>query len=296
MNAEAGRQQSCYRHPDRPAYIQCQRCERYICPQDMREASVGFQCPECVQTGAASVRQARTLAGGAISTDVGAVTTVVIGINLVFQVVVMATGGSLWRSDGPFFRWGAMLGLATYDGGLHGVAEGDWWRLLTAAFLHGSIVHLAFNMYALYLFGPYVERLLGRWRFVATYIPLAVGSSVVVYLLEAQNRLTIGASGAVFGLFGLALVFLIRTRQNINGMLVLLAINAFISLQNGISWQGHLGGFVTGVVLGLVFAYAPRERRTVAHLGAFAVLWVLFLAAISWRTDQLTGALLPGWS
>jgi membrane associated rhomboid family serine protease len=284
----AAGQQSCYRHPDRPAYIQCQRCERFICPEDMREASVGFQCPDCVQQGRAAVRQPRTIAGGAISTEVGAITMAIIAINVAAQVVVMATGGFGDPNGSDVFRWGWLSGIE--------VAQGDYWRLLTAAFLHGGLLHIALNMYALYLFGPFVEQVLGRWRFIATYLTLAIGSSVLVYLLEDPFTPTIGASGAVFGLFGLALIFLIRTRQNITGMLVLLAINGFISLGNGISWQGHLGGFLTGVALGLVFAYAPRERRTLVHVGAFVVLWVLFVAAISWRTEDLVGAILPGFA
>lgn len=250
----------------------------------MREASVGFQCPDCVTQGQAAVRQPRTLAGGAISTNVGIVTFVIIGINLAAHLLVMATGGV---RGSRIFDAGAMLGLAVYDGELHGVANGEWWRLITAAFLHGGLLHLAFNMYALYLFGPFVEDTLGRWRYIATYATLAIGSSVFVYALTDHRVSTVGASGAVFGLFGLALIFLIRTKQNITGMLVLLAINGFISLGAGISWQGHLGGFLTGLALGLVFAYAPRERRTPIHVGAFVLLWAVFFAAIIWRTADL---------
>lgn len=239
---------------------------------------MGFQCPECVAQGAAAVRQPRTIAGGAISTDVGQVTTVIIAINVIAQILVMANGGT----GGELFRRGAMWG--------YGVALGDqYWRLLTAAFLHGGILHLLFNMYALYLFGPFIERALGRWRFVASYLTVAVASSVVVYVLSPPNQLTIGASGAVFGLFGMALVLLIRTKQNINGMLVLLAINAFISLQANISWQGHLGGFVTGLVLGAAFAYAPRERRTQVQVATFVLVWVAVIGVVALRSAQLLG-------
>ena len=278
---EQGAGQTCYRHPGRPAFIQCQRCSRYICPEDMREASVGFQCPECVRSGQAAVRQPRTLAGGAISMNAGAITMAIIAINVAAQVVVVATGGVRNPSGSEFFRWGWLSGIE--------VADGQYWRLLTAAFLHGGWLHLAFNMYALYLFGPFVEQTLGRVRFIITYLTLAVGSSVLVYLLEDPLTPTIGASGAVFGLFGLALVFLIRTRQNITGMLILLAINGFISLSANISWQGHLGGFITGLVLGLMFAYAPRERRTLIQVGTFVLLWAVFIAAVVWRTDEIVG-------
>ena len=207
----------------------------------------------------------------------------IIALNVLAQVFVMVQGGP---GQSGLFEWGAMWGW--------GLAQGDWWRLVTAAFLHGSLMHIAFNMYALYLFGPQAEHILGRWRFIAAYLTVAVGSSVFVYLFEDPRTATIGASGAVFGLFGLALVFLIKTKQSVNGMLILLAINGVISLQSGISWQGHLGGFITGFVLGLVFAYSPRERRTELHIGAFVGLWLLFALLTSWRTDQLIGSLVPG--
>ncbi|RLV57306.1 rhomboid family intramembrane serine protease [Aeromicrobium phragmitis] len=272
----------CYRHPDRDAYIQCQRCERFICPDDMREASVGFQCPECVASGRASVRQPRTAAGGAISLNAGAVTTVIIGLNVIVHVLAMLTGGS----RGPVFREGAMVGVEV-------AYQEEYWRLLTSAFLHGSLLHLGFNMLALYLFGPFVEGILGRWRFIATYLTLAVSASAFVYWLASPMTATIGASGAVFGMFGLALIFLIRQRQNITGMLVLLAINGLISLQAGISWQGHLGGFLTGCVLGAVFAWAPRERRTFVQVTAFAVLWIVIVAAVVLRSLELVQPFMP---
>ncbi|GAA3538106.1 rhomboid family intramembrane serine protease [Aeromicrobium flavum] len=285
MTHEGAGQQTCYRHPNRPAYIQCQRCSRFICPEDMREASVGFQCPECVNRGQAAVRQPRTMAGGAVSSRVGAVTFAIIGLNVAAQLVVMATGGARNPNLSGFFTWGWLSGVE--------VAQGDYWRLVTAAFLHGGLVHIGLNMLSLYLFGPYVEEALGRARYIATYLMLAVGSSVLVYLLEDPFTPTIGASGAVFGLFGLALIFLIRTRQNITGMIVILAINGYVSLGEGISWQGHLGGFLTGIVLGLMFAYAPRERRTVYQVATFTALAVVFVAAVLWRTEDLRSAL-PG--
>ena len=106
------------------------------------------------------------------------------------------------------------------------VADGDYWRLLTAAFLHGSLLHIAFNMYALYLFGPFVEKALGTVRFIAAYLTTAIASSVFVYWLERPELPTIGASGAVFGLFGMALLLLLRAKQDVTTLLVLLAINA----------------------------------------------------------------------
>lgn len=276
MTEPSAVEQRCFRHNDREAYISCQRCERLICPDCMRDAAVGFQCPECIAEGSKSVRAPRTITGGAISMRAGAVSMGLLGINVVAFLLQMATEGNV----NSVFQLGAMQGFA--------VAEGDYWRLFTAAFLHAGILHIAFNMYALYLFGPFVERSLGTTRFVVAYVTMAVASSVFVYWLTEPQVATIGASGAVFGLFGLALVLLIRTRQDVRGLLVLLVINAFISLQGNISWQGHLGGFVTGVLLGLALAYAPRDRRSAYQLAAFSLTWVGIVMAVVARTAQLS--------
>ncbi|MBC7632953.1 rhomboid family intramembrane serine protease [Aeromicrobium sp.] len=267
----------CYRHPDREAYISCQRCERLICPDCMRDASVGFQCPTCVTEGTKSVRSARTMAGGKVSQRDGVVSMTLIGVNVAAFVLQLATGDR----SGAIYQHGAMQSYA--------VADGDYWRLLTAAFLHGSVLHIAFNMYALYLFGPFVERALGIVRFVAAYITMAIVSSVFVYVLEVPSVPTIGASGAVFGLFGMALILLLRAKQDVRQLLVLLAINAVISTQGNISWQGHLGGFVSGLVLGAAVAYAPRERKQVVQVLAFSLMWVAVVATVVVRTSLLTG-------
>jgi membrane associated rhomboid family serine protease len=129
---------------------------------------------------------------------------------------------------------------------------------------------------------------LGTARFVVAYLTMAVASSVFVYWLTEPQVATIGASGAVFGLFGLTLVLLIRTGQDVRGLLVLLAINAFISLQGNISWQGHLGGFVTGALLGVALAYAPRDRRSAVQFTAFAITWLAIVVAVVLRTAQLS--------
>ncbi len=265
----------CYRHPDREAYISCQRCERMICPDCMRDASVGFHCPSCVTEGAKSVRAPRTIAGGAVSANVGLVSKVLIGLNVVAYIAQLATDDKV----GSVFQRGAMQSYA--------VADGDYWRLLTAAFLHGSLLHIAFNMYALYLFGPFAEKALGTVRFIAAYITAAIASSVLVYWLERPEVATIGASGAVFGLFGLVLLLLLRAKQDVTTLLVLLAINAVISLQGNISWQGHLGGFIAGCVLGAAFAYAPRDRKQAVQVAVFAALWLTMIVAVVIRTGQL---------
>ncbi len=274
LPAEAYR---CYRHPDHEAYISCQRCERLICPECMREAAVGFQCPTCITEGAKTVRQPKTIAGGTISGNEGRVSLVLIGINVAAYVAQLATDGRV----GGVFERGALRGLE--------VADGEYWRLLTSAFLHGSTLHLLFNMYALYLFGPFVERALGTSRFIAAYLTTAIVGSVFVYVLADPLTVTIGASGAVFGLFGMALLFLLKAKQDVRTLLVLLAINAVISVAGAnISWEGHLGGFVAGLALGAAFAYAPRDTRTAVQVIAFSALWIAAIAAIVLRTISLT--------
>ncbi|MFY0409802.1 rhomboid family intramembrane serine protease [Solicola sp. PLA-1-18] len=278
----------CYRHPDRETYISCQRCGRPICPDCMRPASVGFQCPDCVAEGARTIRQPRTVAGGRVSGRVGVVTLVLIGINVVAFLAQYVTGGA----NGTVTDWGAMLSrsVVNFNGGVStGVVDGAWWRPLTSAFLHVGLLHIAFNMYALYAFGRLLEGWLGTWRFIAMYLTSALGGSVVVYLLGPTNGYSLGASGAVFGLLGVALVMMHQRRYDTRTLLVLLALNAALPLLiGGISWQAHLGGLLTGLALGAAFAYAPRQARTLVHVGTFAALWVLIVAGFVLRTLALS--------
>ncbi|MDR7085495.1 membrane associated rhomboid family serine protease [Aeromicrobium panaciterrae] len=226
--------------------------------------------------GAKTIRAPRTIAGGAVSAYDGLVSKILIGLNVVVYILQLATDDRA----GSVCQHGAMQSYA--------VADGDYWRLLTAAFLHGSLLHIAFNMYALYLFGPFAEKALGTVRFIAAYITMAIASSVFVYWLETPQIPTIGASGAVFGVFGLVLLLLLKAKQDVTTLLVLLAINAVISLQGNISWQGHLGGFVAGCILGAAFAYAPRERKQAVQVLVFAGVWIAMIAAIVIRTGQLS--------
>jgi membrane associated rhomboid family serine protease len=205
----------------------------------------------------------------------GAVSLTLIGINVSVYVAQLLTGDL--RS--PLYQQGTMFPV--------GVADGQWWRLLTSAFLHLSVLHIVFNMYALFLFGPFVERALGTVRFVAAYVTTAVVSSVFVMYLSAPVGGTAGASGAVFGLFGMALLLMLKRREDVRGLLVLLGLNVAISFVGNISWQGHLGGLVAGLVLGAVFAYAPRERRTLVQVAVFVALWIGVVGAVVLRSQQL---------
>jgi membrane associated rhomboid family serine protease len=268
---------TCYRHPDRATYVRCTRCNRPICPECMRDAAVGHQCEECVREGAKTVRQPRTVFGGRDKKTTPVVTYALIAINVAMFVLDMVS---------PTMQSELVLRSPT-------VADGDLYRLLTSAFMHYGIAHLLFNMYALYVLGPPLESWLGRLRFTALYLMSALGGSVLVYLLAPLNAATAGASGAVFGLFGAA--FVVGKRLNLNvqwvvGLIVLnLAFTFVIPLLGGanISWQGHIGGLVTGALVAAAYAYAPRERRTLIQISATVGFLVLFAVLIWWRTTDL---------
>ena len=263
----------CYRHPDRAAHIRCVRCERRICPECMIPASVGFQCPECVREGNKSVRQARTVFGGRVTTDPGWVSKVLIGINVVVYVLQQTVSGFTFRFEN----------IGIY------VADGEYYRLLTAAFLHASILHIALNMYALYLFGPPVEAALGRVRFAALYLASALGGSALSYAFANPLVPSLGASGAVFGLLGAYLVLNRKLGRDTSGVMALLLINfVFGLIAPNIDWRAHLGGLITGSLCAAAIAYAPADRRTAVQVGGFVVIAVLVVAVILWRTAALT--------
>ena len=173
------------------------------------------------------------------------------------------------------------------------VADGEWYRLLTSAFMHYGIAHLLFNMYALYVIGPPLEKWLGRLRFTSLYFSSALGGSVLVYLLSPLNAATAGASGAVFGLFGALFVIGKRLNLDVRWVVGLIAINlAFtfvIPLMGGqnISWQGHVGGLITGALVAAAYAYAPREGRIAIQASVTVAILVVFVSLIWWRTTQL---------
>ncbi|MCA2189838.1 rhomboid family intramembrane serine protease [Nonomuraea cavernae] len=263
---------TCYRHPDRETWVRCQRCERPICPDCMRDAAVGFQCPECVADGNKGIRQAKTAFGGAVVHTPYATWTI-LALN------VLVYGASLLLGDS------VNLALGMWP---NGVAHLDQYhRLLTAAVAHASLIHLLFNCWAIYVIGPYLERAFGHGRFVALYLLSALGGSVLNLWLDPLNTLTVGASGAVFGLFGAVFVVGRRLNLDVRGIAVVIVLNlvitfvlpAFSGLR--ISWTGHVGGLIVGTLLAAALVYAPKTNRTrwqvLTIVGAAAVLGVLVL-------------------
>jgi len=276
---------TCYRHPDREAYVRCVRCERRICPDCMIQASVGFQCPECVKSGNKEVRTARTIFGGRVTDDPGWVSKVIIGINVVAYVLQQTSDDFTRR----FYDIGAVP-PPPFGDPVIGVAAGEYYRLLTSAFLHGGIVHLLLNMYALYLFGPQLEAALGRLRFVVLYVVSALGGSALSYAFASPVQPSLGASGAVFGLLGAYLVINRRLGRNNTPVLMLLAINLVYGfLVPNIDWRAHLGGLVTGALVAGAIAYAPVKRRGLVQAVGIAVVLLVVLAVVVWRTVDLRG-------
>lgn len=276
---------TCYRHPEREAHIRCTRCNRRICPDCMVAASVGFQCPECVRQGNKGVRRGRTVFGGAVTGDPGYVTKVLIAVNALMWLVQVGAGLTfehrLWLIGGPAFDPVLMERV--------GVADGESYRLLTAAFLHGGLVHLALNMYALYLFGPPLEGALGRVRFITLYFVSALGGSAVSYAFSNPAQPSLGASGAIFGLLGAFLVVSRRMGRDTTGVLILLAINfVYGLLVPRIDWHAHLGGLITGVLTAVAFAYAPKVGRTAVQTGGVLGVLAAVVVVVVWRTAALT--------
>ncbi|MFI7390177.1 rhomboid family intramembrane serine protease [Streptomyces tendae] len=281
----------CYRHPDRETGIRCTRCERPICTDCMVNASVGFHCPDCAAgrtpgaTGPApSASRPRTLAGGTVSADPRLVTKVLIGVNLALFLVQLSVGDR-------FTQRLELLGQAyiTFPGPVEGVAEGQWYRLLTAMFLHSSYMHILFNMLGLWWLGGPLEGVLGRARFLALYFCSGLAGSALTYLIAEPNQPSLGASGAIFGLFGATAALARRLNADMRPVVILLAINlVFTFTWANIAWQAHVGGLVAGAVIGYAMLHAPRERRALVQYGTCALVLVVVVGLTLLRTVQLT--------
>ncbi|MER6179175.1 rhomboid family intramembrane serine protease [Streptomyces sp. NPDC001652] len=279
----------CYRHPDRETGIRCTRCERPICPECMVSASVGFQCPDCVRGGSGTGHRPdaaipRTIAGGTIAADPRLITKILLGINLAVFIAVRASDSLL--SDLVLIgAWPPAPFTAT-----EGVADGQWYRLVTSMFTHQEIWHIAFNMLSLWWLGGPLEAALGRARYLTLYLVSGLVGSVLAYLLESPTTATLGASGAIFGLFGATAVLMRRLNYDMRPIIALLVINMIFTFNPAfdISWQAHIGGLAGGVVIGYAMVHAPRERRALIQYGTCALVLALVVVLTLVRTAQLT--------
>jgi membrane associated rhomboid family serine protease len=278
----------CYRHPDRETGIRCTRCERPICPECMVSASVGFQCPDCVRGGtgtghAPDAARPRTIAGGTITADPRLLTKILIGINLAVFIAVQ-TSSSLLNDLLLIGTWPPAPFVPT-----EGVAEGEWWRLVTSMFTHEAIWHIAFNMLSLWWLGGPLEAALGRARYLALYVVSGLAGSALTYLLAAPTTASLGASGAIFGLFGATAVLMRRLQNDMRPIIALLVINLIVTFGwSNIAWQAHIGGLVAGVIIGYAMVHAPRERRSLVQYGTCALVLAAVVLMTVLRTSQLS--------
>jgi membrane associated rhomboid family serine protease len=280
MSSTRTRLPTCYRHPDRETGLACSECGRPICTECMTPAAVGLRCPDHAGAkrgpiGGGIARARRTRAGSSRAL----VTKILIAINIGVYVITAVqgagindpVGGSLylkWVLYGPF------------------VAQGDWWRLITAMFLHGFLLHLAFNMFALYVIGGPVEEYLGRVRFLLLYLVSGLAGSAGA-LIQSPTTPVVGASGAIFGILGAMLIIEWQATGRLGGtaatlILVNLALNFGLNSAGGsISIGGHLGGLAGGILVTLAFARWGRGHAAYGRVGLTGSLGLVVVAAAS---------------
>ncbi|MEU5657634.1 rhomboid family intramembrane serine protease [Streptomyces sp. NPDC047737] len=290
-SAAAGGPPTCYRHPGRETGIRCVRCERPICTDCMIEASVGFQCPECVREGSGTghhpaASRPRTLAGGSVAEDPRLITKILLVINIAVFIAVSVAGRPLVDELLLFGR--AHTGDAS--AGVQGVAEGQWYRLVTSMFLHQEVWHIAFNMLGLWWLGGPLEAALGRARYLALYLLSGLAGSALTYWISDPAQGTLGASGAVFGLLGATAVLMRRMNYDMRPVIALLVVNLIFTFNpwGAIAWQAHVGGLVAGALIAIAMVHAPRERRKLVQYGACALVLGAVVAIVLARSAALT--------
>ena len=292
---------TCYRHGDRTAGVSCQRCERPICPLCMTQASVGFHCPDCVRSGrrTSPVMRLRDLSGTR-----PIVTQVLIAINVAGLIACLVTGGSIGGGGGTISDDGYLLGYgidytqtgpATLRVEELGVAAGQWYRIISGGFLHSGLLHLAMNMLLLYLIGSQLESLLGRARYLSLYMACLLAGSFGV-LLVSPTTPTVGASGAVFGLMGAAVIAQRRAGINVwrNGIGGLVLINLLLTFASpGISKGAHIAGLIGGVAIGALVLALDRAVKLpwVGTVVCWATSLVLFAGCL-WAADNWANPIL----
>ncbi|MGU3436315.1 rhomboid family intramembrane serine protease [Actinomycetes bacterium M1A6_2h] len=280
-------QPGCVRHPDRPTALSCTRCERPACPECLRPAAVGQHCVDCVAEGNKSVRTARTVAGGSLRSGTPVVTYTLIALNvLVYALTALQAGNPMRNQVSSLFTAWALYPPA--------VADGDFIRVIGSGFLHFGPLHLALNMYALYVIGRDCELIMGRSRYLAVYAVSILGGSAAVMVFQV-DAVTAGASGAVFGLLGAQVAILLRMKRSPTPVLIVIGINVVLSFSiPGISLWGHLGGLTAGALAtaGLLYTTGsdPRHGRTLGWV-AIGVVAAIAIAVILLRALTLRAQL-----
>lgn len=264
--------QTCYRHPNRETGVSCSGCGRPICPECMTPTPVGMRCPECARQRTKVVRNA----GGPSGFEGAPATYILIGINVLVFLAEIGTGsGGLSGASGSVFSHYSLLGA--------GVSEGEWYRLVTGGFLHAGLLHILFNMFALYVVGRVLEPGIGTARFVALYFASLLAGSFGALLLTNPFEPTVGASGAIFGLFAAAGILArgrgMNTLASEIGFLIVINLVFTFSIP-GISIGGHLGGLVGGAICALAIVAGDRGKLGQQRLPV-ELLVMLAVAVIS---------------
>ncbi|MFF1607796.1 rhomboid family intramembrane serine protease [Amycolatopsis sp. NPDC058278] len=291
--AEQAALPGCWWHPNRPTGLSCSRCGRPACPDCLREAPVGFQCTDCVHSGGQEQRRQhrgyqeagfgqRTVFGARLSQSV-LVTQVILAVNVLVFLLTVVQAGSLNDNDlSSAFQHGALYGDAT-------LGHGEWWRILTNGFLHYGPIHIAVNMFSLWMMGRSLEQVCGRGRYLALYFVSMLGASAAVLLFGNPGGYpgTAGASGALFGLMGAYAVTVLKLRLNPTGLIITLALNAFITFGiPGISIWAHAGGLVTGALVTVALLYAPEIGQVRWQAIGIAIVTVAIIGLIVYRGSQ----------
>ncbi|SEA51323.1 Membrane associated serine protease, rhomboid family [Bowdeniella nasicola] len=261
-------QPTCPRHPDQVTYVSCQRCGRPTCAKCQVQAPVGVRCVDCAREFSKRAPVARTIGGAKVGRFTG---TTTVTMWLIYLCVGMQVLAWIFSALPRALMFVPALG------------PDEPWRFITSAFVHGGLWHLALNMLALWMIGQGLEPVLGKVRYILLYLLSAFGGSVFVLLLASTTSMdwytgAVGASGAIFGMFGALFVLNKKAKADMRAITILIAINlAYGFFVAGISWQAHLGGLITGAILAYGFITSAQRKW---HWGAWATSAVVFVALV----------------
>lgn len=289
----------CYRHPNVVTGVHCTRCGKAICPECMVPAPVGHQCPDCARTGRQEFHRPARRVGAGPTRGFTLTNALLVLLVIVYGIEVLVAGPQRLVS-GPggltLVELGASLGLGQLPGGneVIGIAAGENWRLFTAMFLHVGIFHLLMNGYALFIFGNVIEGEQGRARFVIAFLVTGLAASAVSYAFGDPFVPSAGASGAIFGLFGVFLGHAWRRRdlafyaQRVRSAMTLIVLNAIIGFTvPGIDWRAHAGGLVAGIVIGYLGEGMGSLSKRAAYTASVVLVLAVTIGLTVWRTNDL---------
>jgi len=272
----------CYRHPDRQSFVMCQRCGRTICGECQTPAPVGVICPECMREARASAPRTRPEAVRRISylnrSGQPVMTYALIGVCVVVFLLQEVTG----IGRGPVTSALLYNGVFSHATGTYPGISFEPWRLLTSVFAHGGFLHIALNMYTLWIFGQILEPAIGKWRYLALFLISGVAGSVGLLVLAPMES-AVGASGAIFGMFGALVVIQRKLGGPVRQLVVLIVINLLLGFipifGGGIAWQAHLGGLVGGLIVGVIITETRRISQRPLQIGLLIALAVVVVGA-----------------